>query len=348
MGAMYQMVPVTFLVSIWSIRLGFVQFVITAAGILSLAASFFIRLDWLPVSGGLTLLGLLIFLLQMVMSMKSQKEKNILFLFVLTALLCLFLTIMLGLLLSISLGFGRTVFDHLAILKSHILLGLAGWFTLLIMGFSYKLVPMFSLAHGFSMKLSRWVFGIYITGLALSTVSFFSLTTNLFTTGLILLFAGFTLFTVHIGQLLKKRMKKRLDKGFLFSLSSIAGGWLIHLSAAAASFFPGQEGLFGRLVYLYIFVWITFTISGYLFKIVPVLWWTYKYSGQAGQKGTPLLKDLIRERSAVIIFTLFAVSACGIVAAFILAHTVLFSLSQALFFAATALFCTEVIRVLTR
>ncbi|WP_240376971.1 hypothetical protein [Bacillus piscicola] len=348
MGAMYQLVPVAFLVPIWSMRLGYMQFFITAVGIVLLCGSFLFYMDGLAVSGGITVIGILLFLFQMAMSLRKQQQKNVMTLFVVASLLCLFLTIGLGLLLALNLGLGLSVIDHTVLLKTHILLGIGGWFTLLIIGFSYKLVPMFALAHGFSMKLSNWVFGLYAAGLVASAGSFFFGQPLLFIAGLFLLFAAFSLFALHMRQIVRKRLKKRLDKGFMFSLGSIAGGWFLHLLAVLAATLPEAGRAFGWILYFYIIIWITFTIAGYLYKVVPFLWWTYKYSTVAGKKGTPLLKDLINDRTAVVTFSLFIIAALGIAAALAVQANVLFLFSQALFFAATALFLMMIVTIATR
>ena len=66
-------------------------------------------------------------------------------------------------------------------------MGVTGWFTLLIFGFSYKMVPMFSLSHGFPMVQARYVYGFYATGLVISLVSFFSNNSLLLKIGFFLL-----------------------------------------------------------------------------------------------------------------------------------------------------------------
>src|SRR5699024_6788593 len=79
---------------------------------------------------------------------------------VLGALICFFLTIAAGFWLMWNIAFA-SITNHSTVLYSHIVLGVAGWFTLLIFGFSYKLVPMFSLYHSHSMKWTKPTFFIF-------------------------------------------------------------------------------------------------------------------------------------------------------------------------------------------
>ncbi|GAB7388147.1 hypothetical protein BSNK01_19840 [Bacillaceae bacterium] len=315
MGAMYQLVPVSFLVPIWSEKFGFFQFAVTATGVFGLALSF----AWAPHrayhAGGLVVLGTLMFLVQMGMTLKQRQQKQMLTLFVTTALLCLLLTVIFGALLALSIGGRLSGSGYPFYFKSHLLFGLAGWFTLLIIGFSYKLVPMFALSHGFSEKLSHWVYGVYVLGLAVTWFSFFhERFAWAFTPGVFLLWLGFSLFGFHIRQILRKKLKKKLDPGFVFALFAIATGWLVHLFAFIATLWPDFPAAgYGILLYTFVTGWISYSIAGYLFKIVPFLWWTHRYSERAGKEPVPTLKEMVNEKAGKIIFSLLITGLAGMV-----------------------------------
>jgi hypothetical protein len=245
------------------------------------------------------------FLFQMVMTLKNQTKPTILTAFVGTALVCLLITISLGISLTYCLKTGVGSEYYQAIFKSHLLMGVAGWFTLLIFGFSYKMVPMFSLSHGFPMIQARYVYGFYVSGLILSFVSFFNGSSLLLKVGFFLLFVGFSLFSWHIRIIIKKRLKKRLDKPFTFSLIAIGFGNIIHLAALLLLFGHNFATLVGPLVYSYLLLWIVLSIVGYLYKIVPFLWWTFKYSKEMGKRKVPTLKEIINEKNVVPLFSLF-------------------------------------------
>ncbi|MFP7297893.1 hypothetical protein [Neobacillus niacini] len=330
MGAMYQLVPVAFLTKIWNEKFGFIQFIVTALGITSFSWMLYVSPQDAFIPGILMLLGILMFLFQMVMTLRKQAKPNILTAFVGSALVCLFLTIFLGITLIYSLqtGFGAGYYQ--AIFKSHLLMGVTGWFTLLIFGFSYKMVPMFSLSHGFPMVQARYVYGIYISGLVITLLSFFSNNDILLKAGFFLLLAGFSIFSWHISIIIKKRLKKKLDKPFSFSIIAIVLGNIIHLAAFIALWSKQFSTLIGPLIYLYLMLWIVLSITGYLYKIVPFLWWTFKYSKEIGRKSVPSLKDMMNEKIVVPLFTLFIVSVVLVFVSIIFKSILLFNLGQSI------------------
>ncbi len=345
MGAMYQLVPVAFLTPIWSEKFGFVQFWVTALGF----GGFGITLSFSPTlsifTGSLAVIGILLFITQMFMTMKMQAKKNILTIFVGSALICLLLTIALGILLIVNLGAGIANLDHLTVLKSHILLGVAGWFTFLIFGFSYKMVPMFSLAHGFSVKLARMVYCVYGIGLIVTISSFITEINLLLQAGMSMLFAGFALFSYHISTIIKVRLKKKLDKPFIFSLIAIAMGLVIHFFAMILSFLPGYYEFYGVLIFLYILLWIAGSILGYLYKIIPFLWWTHRYSKLIGKRDVPTLKQMIDEKIAIPIFTGFVAGCLIIVLSIATGQLLIFSIGQSLVVASTLFFGYSIMKV---
>ncbi|MEH6995439.1 hypothetical protein V7075_22550, partial [Neobacillus drentensis] len=303
MGAMYQLVPVAFLTKIWNEKFGFIQFFVTAIGIASFSWMLYVSPQNALLPGILMLLGILMFLFQMFMTLRKQAKPNILTAFVGSALVCLFLTIFLGITLIYSLQTGFASEDYQAIFKSHLLMGVTGWFTLLIFGFSYKMVPMFSLSHGFPMVQARYVYGLYISGLVITLLSFFTSNDILLKAGFFLLLAGFSIFSWHISIIIKKRLKKKLDKPFSFSIVAIGLGNIVHLAAFIALWSEQFSNLISPFVYLYLMQWIVLSITGYLYKIVPFLWWTFKYSKEIGKNAVPSLKDMMNEKIVVPLFT---------------------------------------------
>lgn len=348
MGAMYQLVPVAFLTKIWNEKFGFIQFFITATGILSFSS----MLYWAPqkafIPGCLTLLGIVMFLVQMVMTLKKQAKPNILTAFVGTALFCLFSTIILGITMIYSLktGFGAGYYQ--SIFKSHLLMGVTGWFTLLIFGFSYKMVPMFSLSHGFPMVHARFVYGLYTMGLVTVLFSFFMDNSILLKVGFFLLLAGFSVFSWHISIIIKKRLKKKLDKPFTFGLVAVGLGNIIHLAVFILLWTKDITSLAGPLIYLYIFLWVVLSITGYLYKIVPFLWWTYKYSKEIGKNAVPTLKEMMNEKVVVPLFLSFILSALTVFVSLVLKVTILFNIGQLLLSVIFILMAGNILNVLKK
>ncbi|WP_210367804.1 hypothetical protein [Bacillus sp. REN3] len=348
MGAMYQLVPVAFLTPIWNERFGFVQFTVTASGIGSFALFLYINPGHALFPGILTLTGILMFLVQMFMTLKSQAKATVLTLFICAALFSLLGTVSLGLTLVISMATGFASEYFQAIFHSHILLGTAGWFSLLIFGFSYKMVPMFSLSHEYTMKPAPFLFAIYALGLITTLYSFIADSNSYSIMGTFLLFAGFVLFAWHIKLIIDRRVKRKLDRPFQFALLAIVLGVFIHLMvfvSAAAGVFSKFAGV---LIFLYLFAWIAFSIIGYLYKIVPFLWWTHKYSKEIGKQKVPALKEMIDEKIALPLFLLFCSSVFIIVISLGLKMLQFFYIGQGLMLAAVTIFSGAVVKVIRK
>lgn len=328
MGAMYQLIPVAFLTKIWNETFGFIQFAVTAIGIASFSSMLYFAPQKAMIPGIVTLLGILMFLFQMLMTLKKQSRPNILTAFVGTALVCLFITISLGITLIYCLKSGVGGEYYQAIFKSHLLMGLTGWFTLLIFGFSYKMVPMFSLSHGFPMVQARFVYGFYVSGLVLSLLSFFTESGILLKLGFFLLLIGFSIFTWHISIIIKKRLKKKLDKPFSFALFAIGFGNILHLAAFGCLFTAQTSHLIGPIIYAYLLLWIVLSIVGYLYKIVPFLWWTHKYSKEIGKKAVPSLKEMMNEKLITPLLIIFIVAVLVVFCALALKIVILFNFGQ--------------------
>ncbi|WP_059170910.1 hypothetical protein [Bacillus sp. FJAT-27445] len=329
MGAMYQLVPVAFLTPIWSEKFGYVQFAATFLGIGIFSVMLYLNPPKAFLPGVLALAGILMFLFQMFMTLKKQAKPNILTLFVGTALICLLATIVLGIMMAWFIKTGDGANFYKPVFNSHLLLGTAGWFTLLIFGFSYKMVPMFSLSHGYEMKTAKIVYAIYSLGLAVLLVSFWLGNGLATSVGLVMLALGFTLFGWHIKHIISKRIKKKLDKPFVFALCGIAFGAAIHLAVLAAWISGDFSSWIGPLLYLYIFLWIALSILGYLYKIVPFLWWTHKYSGEIGKKAVPSLKDMVSDKSAVPFFLMLAAGSLIVFCSMLTKTASLFYIGQA-------------------
>lgn len=348
MGAMYQLVPVAFLTPIWSEKLGFIQFGITASGIIWFALALYLAPHRALIPGLITLLGILMFIFQMGMTLRKQAKPNILTLFVGTALLCLFLTIFLGIFMIIIMKFGFGVDSYFVLFKSHLLLGVAGWFSLLIFGFSYKMVPMFSLAHGYQMRMANFVYASYVIGLMVEIAGFIFNHWVISVIGFFLLFLGFLLFFRHMFIIVKKRVKKKLDRPFQFSLLAIACGLVLHMIVLVLSIFQSLEKFAGPVIFLYLLTWIGFSLFGYLYKIVPFLWWTYKYSNEIGKKTVPSLKGMMNQRITVPLFILFMGGAFIIILGLGFYNPTVYLIGQSLVCLAVILYSGTVFSVITK
>nr|WP_162142516.1 hypothetical protein [Aneurinibacillus terranovensis] len=137
---------------------------------------------------------------------------------------------------------------------------------------------MFSLSHGYKDALPKWILGLFHGGIAAAITAMISGILFLELAGILLIAAGMLLFA--------------LLSFLLLPFSFIWG--------------DGSR-LVLPVLYLYLYGWISLSLLGYLYKIVPFLWWTQKYSQEMGKTNVPLLKDLTNERIGRWLFCLMII-----------------------------------------
>jgi cbb3-type cytochrome oxidase subunit 1 len=317
MGAMYQLVPVVLQVRIWSVRLAEITFWIFCIGALGLVSHMWTYATHLGmvISAALVVLAYWLFILNMLATMAGVKEWDLTGLHLLTALLFIFVASALGLLLAFNLYKPFLVMDHLRLLGIHAHLAFLGWVTLVVMGVAYKLIPMFSLAHGVPKWLSRWAYVLTSVGtVGLAVAWYFGGPRILEIIYSGILTAGIFSFLVQMARIFKNRMRKKLDVGLqhtvvsfvMLGLLPVAGVTLLLLKPSVTQ----ENGLNWPLTYGFLgfYGFVGFIIVGQLYKIFPFLVWFHRYSDRVGHQAVPLLKDMFSERLASSQFWLMLIA----------------------------------------
>lgn len=211
-------------------------------------------------------------------------------------------------------------FDQIAAMHAHAHLGALGVFLMLIVGVSYKLVPMFTLGEIQGRRRAALSIAFLNAGLAGSFFAILLRNPWKFVFALVVL-AGLALYAVELRSILRSRKRRPLDWGLKSFL--IALGLLVPLSLLALVLsqpglpltpFTGQlENLYG---YLGFFGVVSLAIIGMLHKIVPFLVWYAAYSRDIGLRKVPALADLSSARlqvaGLVIYLAGLAVTSTGI------------------------------------
>jgi cbb3-type cytochrome oxidase subunit 1 len=204
----------------------------------------------------------------------------------------------LALLLSALKALARFVghFDQIAAMHAHAHIGILGVFVLLIVGISYKLVPMFTLSelqNPFRAWLSIALLNVGLVGCFI---------TILLRSGLKLAFglvvaAGLVAYALEIFAILRVRKRRSMDWGIMYFLSAVGVlfllaslGLVLAWRGLPVNTVTGQlENLYGFLVLVGA---VSFAIVGMLYKIVPFLVWYGAYSPLIGVTKVPALADL--------------------------------------------------------
>lgn len=250
-----------------------------------------------------------------VLTIGKQKRKSTVTKFVLSALICLFLAIIFGLFLVRNLNVQTTHIQQ-AFFQSHIAFGVSGWFSLLTFGFSYQLVPMFSISRGYTHNKAKHVFSYHITGLLFIITSFWIEHLTIQKIGWLFLLIGFSFFIYDIYNILQRRLRKKLDIPFLFVLLAILIGFIIHITAWIISFFqPTTPIVWNWLIFIYFTGWIACSILEYLYKRLPML--------LISQQKISTVTTMINEPLIVTIFMSFIIGIIELIIA--LFHKLLLS-----------------------
>ncbi len=304
MGALYQMTPVIFVAQAADGRLGLAQTMLYTGGWALMVVSFLSGGTGILAAGGTcVVLAVLLFLFIIGRVLRTATQWDTAGWYILTAFAFLVATVGVGLTFALDWRFGWfPIPPHL--LAIHVHLGGIGWLTLLIMGVSYRLVPMFAIAPAPAGILARGNLGAFV-GLLIGLV--IVLWRDAARPAVAIIAWGLavcvSIYLFDMARLYRAR-RRRWD----LTLVTMWGG-MTCLGVAAVMGALWSTGLPGRwfgatpwlLAYGYIALagWCALAVCAHLIKIVPFLVWLHRYGRGMGRGPVPLLKDLLPQRAAV-------------------------------------------------
>ena len=322
MGAMYQLVPVALETRLFSEKLAAWQFGFHLAGFTGMVWMFWTwNMKQVGHFGCVLVVGVGLFVYNIARTLVRVPRWNVIATAVASALGWLTLAVCAGLTIAVGkctydsapalasanplgalLGGLKAVaafaarFDQIGAMHAHAHLGALGVFILLIVGISYKLVPMFTLSE----LQCRWRAGASVVLLNAGLLGSF-LTILLrhplkFAFALVVV-AGLACYGLEMIAILRARKRRTLDWGLRYFLTAI--GLLAPLSVLGLvlswpglplNSFTGQlENLYGFLALVGV---VSLAILGMFYKIIPFLVWYGSYSRQIGLSKVPSLADL--------------------------------------------------------
>ncbi|MFC4307312.1 hypothetical protein [Cohnella boryungensis] len=333
MGAVYQLINVITQSAIYSERLGYVNYVCFTIGLCGLLYGFMDgEIYWIAGSAGLLLIGILLFGWNIGVTLIRARAWNPVTISAACSVLYLVLTGLTGMGMGLNFAGGWMLDAHESLFGAHIWMGTIGWFGLLITGFSYKMLPMFYLAHDYPEKLQTVVLLLWNASVLAGALSFF-IDSNaiLLRLALLMLVAAVLLYNVHLLQIKRKRHKRHPGSGIQASVyANQAFACMLTLMLVYACLYPDRMLNSGPITvagWLYLGGWVSFTILSYASKIVPFLWWTHKYGKQAGKPGTPLMAHLLDEKKVRIGLAAIGLASLALLAGLAIGSSTLISLS---------------------
>lgn len=314
MGAVYQLMDVVLQRRIYSMKLGYAHYAVFTVGTGLLLAGFAFSATVMLATGAvLACVGAGLFVWNVGKTLQLANQWNAVTISTACALGYLMLTAIIGVVMGLNFAFPVWLEGHDRLLAAHIWLGLIGWFGMLITGFSYKMLPMFYLSHGYATRLEPAVIAALHACVLFGAVSFLAgggPTGQAISTTLAAL--AFALYAFHVAEIRRRRHKKSPGRGVAVTVgaaytlaafgAALLAGWLAFPAAFA------DRPTTAVLVTLYLGGWVSVTILGYLSKIVPFLWWTHKYGPKAGQANVPVMAQMIPDRWVGAALSFVAVS----------------------------------------
>lgn len=205
--------------------------------------------------------------------------------------------------LVILVGIFQAVFPgqvNQSVILTHVLLGGFAFWGGLVVVFSYKLIPMFAISHGYKASLPRSATP-YFTGVVLLIASSWLQSEVVQTVvvdvgGTLILFSLLS-YTIDVISIVRARKRRRLVwplyDSFLATLFFVLGQTGVILSVIFRS-----PGWLYPAIYLFSFGGLMALMFSYMQKMVPFLWFEYRFSKRPERKTAPLIDDMVPKRTA--------------------------------------------------
>lgn len=303
-GALEQMVPVITGRKVTSERYSRTAYALFVPGLLLQLAGFAAWQPYLIAAGGtLITLGTALFTLPYVPTLWERLRSDLTAPFIFSSLIYVNLTVFLGVASAVQLKtlWWPWLFWHG--LPFHLILGGLGWFTQIIIGVSYKLIPMFITTTGAGDLHVRRVCASFNIGLLLALLSAAASWTAGAAAGLTVVGVTCAVYAWDVRGMVKRRIRRRIGAGMKQSLVAVL--YLILAAALSALLLARALPIDGLSADRWVVVagllfacgWVGSVILGMLSKIVPMLVWLDLFAGRVGERDTPTIAQLIDERA---------------------------------------------------
>lgn len=358
LGALYQFVPVMCNTTLHSQRLVLYALVAIVLGLLAMLAGFSalggnaaLSTDLLPIGGTLVVIGFVLVVVNLAATLWRVRPLPHPAIFVAFGLAFLVLTGLIGLGFGVFLGLPDPPGFLRALtgrgLSMHLAAGLGGWFTLTVMGVSYRLLTMFMLAPDEPRRSTWAALTLTAGGLAVLLVSgLIGVWTELATSAVVALGTalagiGVVFYLADIVHFYRTRRRRELE------LNSITAGFALAIFAlalalGALSWALGTLDRYaGAIGYLFVFGGLSGLGLSQLYKIIPFMTWLEVFGKRLGKGPVPRVQDLVNERRARPGFALYFVATLLASAAIASEQAVVWEIAASLQTLATVLIAIE-------
>lgn len=306
-GAMLQIVPVAFQGRLYSIRLGYAQYALIVLGAVALPLGFLVDVWRIAAVGGLLLiLSTVILLWNLGQTLRTLKKKGEALLLA-AAFPFFFVTVLLG----VSMSLGRFPAGE-GTLPLHMMSGIVGWFTTLILLISPRLMGFFVSSRYKGLRKSGPGFLVLagmaavLAGEALKAGGRVAVSGGLSAAGWLLYLIGYAWVLVDLYRHFRHRRRREVEWVLKWILGGLYGGWPVVAAWAFASLGGLRENWAASGLLLSLLGFLQWNIGAFMAKILPFLRWMGRYGHGAAKdssKRIPALQEMMPRRMTVVSLT---------------------------------------------
>lgn len=330
-GALYQLLPFILETSLYSFKLSWMSLAFFVPGVLMLVYSFWVFDPgiYMQIASILLFVAIVLFNSNVFLMLKGKKQGTIVTEFILTSCIWLSLTVLLGAMMVFNFSFSFLPKDHLQFLRLHAHMGIVGWFLMLIIGVSAKLLPMFLVSKYQKTHLLSYSYYLINTALLLFIIDGYFYGIN-FKTYVISFLAvlGICVYMAYVYQCVVTRIRAAIDLPMMHTLASflllalaiLTLPFLLYHHLKHHALATNLSVGYGVLIFM---GWISALILGQTFKILPYIVWLKCYEHLTGKVKTPLPADLVKNPLLYLQFATFLVFMLSFIASFLFSSEIL-------------------------
>ncbi len=248
----------------------------------------------LLIGGGMTTIALLIYIALVIDNLLFSPGMGVITAYIWAAIVSLCLIIALG--IALITDYSHSLLpDHRFFALIHMLLASYGFMGMLALGFSYILIPMFSLATIQNQKIAYIGFFLNVIAIIMLLLDLIIIEDLMIWAAIAFGLSGCSFYLFSMYQILQQRMRRRL--GFSFKMIYLCWFALPFSIISGALLKMGfiKPVIFGVLVLL---AWLFIFVIAILQKIAPFL--TTMHLAENKNKKTPMQSEITSETSLMI------------------------------------------------
>ncbi len=301
MGAMYQIVPTLVGKELRSPKLAELQFWLVNIGILGLFLAFFFGRGLASMFAVIATLASYLFIYVIISTVRSGGGLLLTTKFFLSALVYFAVTLALGVvLISVKMAQPALFFKG-SYLAAHTHLALLAFVTLTVMGALYQMLPMLALKELYSKKLAEVQFWLMNAGIFGFSLAMLASDRALVGASSIVIVLAVYIFIYNMTRTLTGGAK--FDISVKFFASAIAYFAAACTLGVLMALFPGEiislaPRVLSAHAHLTSMGFITLTIMGAMYHLVPMLVWMERYGEKMGVEPVPSIADMFNLRLA--------------------------------------------------